>query len=127
MKECNQCGKCCVKYANGGLSATSEEVRWWETFRPEISRYVRDGKIWTDPVTDELLATCPWLRKLPGQSKYMCAIYNDRPNDCKHYPVDIAQMVDDGCEMLELRDLTDQDAAQRRLDQIMANSRPPAG
>ena len=23
MKECNQCGKCCTKYSNGGLSAST--------------------------------------------------------------------------------------------------------
>ncbi len=24
MKECNQCGKCCIKYSNGGLSVVEE-------------------------------------------------------------------------------------------------------
>ena len=45
-----------MKYAGGGLSATSDEIHWWETFRPEISRFVSAGKIWTDPVTGKPLA-----------------------------------------------------------------------
>ncbi|HCX26778.1 MAG TPA: zinc/iron-chelating domain-containing protein, partial [Cellvibrionales bacterium] len=24
MKECNQCGKCCIHYSDGGLSATQD-------------------------------------------------------------------------------------------------------
>ena len=119
-----------MKYADGGLSATPDEIHWWETFRPEISRFVSAGKIWTDPVTGKPLAACPWLRKAPNQPRYTCVIYHDRPDDCKHYPVDIAQMADDGCEMLEPKDLTNnaaKAAAQRRLDRIMATSRPAGG
>ncbi|HHJ18661.1 MAG TPA: YkgJ family cysteine cluster protein, partial [Gammaproteobacteria bacterium] len=28
MKECNQCGKCCIKYSDGGLSASSSEIEF---------------------------------------------------------------------------------------------------
>lgn len=68
---------------------------------------------------------CPWLRKLPGQRKFICRIYKDRPEDCKHYPVTIDQMILDECEMLEVRDMTDLKLAQRKLDNLMADSRPP--
>jgi Fe-S-cluster containining protein len=68
---------------------------------------------------------CPWLRKLPGQDKYICRIYYNRPDDCKHYPVTIEQMLNDECEMLEPRDLADLKKAQRTLDLLMADSRPP--
>ena len=71
------------------------------------------------------MGRCPWLRKLPGQEKYICRIYYDRPDDCKHYPVDIEQMVRDECEMLEPRDLVRPEQAQEKLDRIMADSRPP--
>jgi Fe-S-cluster containining protein len=125
VKECNQCGKCCTKYGNGGLSASASEIQWWETFRPEIFEYVRDGKIWISPVTGKQMRRCPWLRKLPKQNKYICRIYHDRPDDCRHYPVNIEQMVVDECEMLEVRDLTDPKQAQMKLDKIMADSRPP--
>ena len=123
MKKCNQCGKCCTYYSDGGLSATATEITWWETFRPEIFSYVRDGEIWISPVTGKQLVRCPWLRKLPNQAKYICRIYNDRPDDCRHYPVTIDDMVRDECEMLEVRDLAHPKQAQRTLDNLMADSR----
>lgn len=125
MKDCNQCGKCCTNYGGGGgLSASTSEIDAWEESRPDIYRYVRDGQIWFSPDTGKQLQRCPWLRKLPGQSRYVCRIYHDRPEDCRHYPVDIEQMVRDECEMLERHDLRNVRQAQRRLDTLMADSRP---
>lgn len=125
MKNCNQCGKCCTLYSNGGLSASESEIDWWENHRPDISRYVSGGKIWIHPVTGKQILRCPWLRKLPNQDKYICRIYFDRPDDCKVYPVNINQMIRDECEMLEPRDIADPAKAQRTLDNLMADSRPP--
>jgi len=125
VKNCNQCGKCCINYSDGGLSASAEEIEWWETYRPDIASYVRGGKIWVDPLTGKQMNRCPWLEKLPDQEKYICGIYYDRPNDCKYYPVDIDQMVKDECEMLEARDLVKPQKAQRTLDDLMSDSRPP--
>lgn len=125
MKECNQCGKCCTKYGNGGLSASDIEIDWWETNRPDIASYIGGGKLWISPITGKQMLRCPWLRKLPGQEKYICRIYYDRPDDCKQYPVDIDQMLRDGCEMLDARDLNDPKKAQRSLDILMSDSRPP--
>ena len=125
MKNCNSCGKCCETAGDGGLSASREEIDWWETHRPEIARYVQDGKIWVDPKTGAYFARCPWLRHVPAEKKYTCDIYFDRPEDCRHYPVDIAQMVRDDCEMLERRDLDDLKRAQQKLDEMMSDSRPP--
>jgi Fe-S-cluster containining protein len=127
MKNCNSCGKCCEKAGNGGLSASTEEIDWWEIHRPDIFRYVQDEKIWVDPATGEYFARCPWLRESTDGKKYSCDIYHDRPEECRHYPVDIDQMVRDECEMLERRDLLDLKRAQRDLDNIMIDSRPPAG
>ena len=124
MKACNQCGKCCINYSDGGLSVTAGEIDWWEEHRPDIFGYVRDGKIWMDPHTGEQLSVCPWLEQVPGEQKYTCRIYFDRPEDCKHYPVTIEQMVKDECEMLEPRDLADSKRAQKDLDHLMADSRP---
>ena len=124
MKECNQCGKCCVNYSNGGLSATADEVEYWEIFRPHISNFVSGGKIWIDPDTGKQLKRCPWLKKLSGEEKYICDIYFDRPDDCKHYPVTIEQMIKDECEMLEPKDLADPTQGQSDLDQLMIDCRP---
>jgi len=125
VKDCNQCGKCCTLYGGGGLTATSSEIDWWETHSPDVFRYVSDGQIWVSPDTGEQMATCPWLRKLPNQDKYICRIYYDRPDECKHYPVTIDEMIRDECEMLETRDLADRKKAQKSLDALMADSRPP--
>lgn len=129
MKECTQCGKCCLLYSDGGLSASAEEVEAWETFNPAIASYVVGGKIWMDPDTGEQLTRCPWLELLPadstnGPDKYGCRIYQDRPEDCRHYPVSIADMVRDGCEMIEVRDLDAPEQAQKTLDRLMSDSRP---
>lgn len=125
MRECNQCGKCCSKYGGDGLSVSENEIDLWETFRPEIFKYVQDGSIWIDPDTDRQLQQCPWLRRVPNQEKYSCAIYFDRPDDCKFYPVTLSQMIEDECEMLELKDLSEPKKAQKTLNTIMIDSRPP--
>ena len=124
MKDCNQCGKCCTKYGDGGLSASPSEIRFWEDFRTDIFSYVSNNNIWMDPDTGKQLALCPWLRKLPDQEKYICDIYDDRPDDCRQYPVTIDQMIKDECEMLEDKDLAKPKHAQKVLDKIMIDSRP---
>jgi len=129
VKDCNQCGKCCIKYSNGGLSASASEIELWDVFRPDIYQYVRNGKIWVDPVTGKQIELCPWLRKerneASGKELYTCDIYYDRPEDCKHYPVTIEQMINDDCEMLEPQDLAKPKQAQKTLDTLMFDSRPP--
>jgi Fe-S-cluster containining protein len=124
VKDCTQCGKCCKNYSDGGLSATASEIEYWEVFRPAIYSFVSEGKIWVSPNTGQQLKRCPWLRQLPGQEKYVCDIYYDRPDDCKHYPVTIEQMLKDDCEMLEVKDLIDPKRAQKALDKLMVDSRP---
>lgn len=126
MKNCNQCGKCCINYADGGLVASVDDLERWEEYRPDIFQYVRDGNIWMHPESGEQFGHCPWLRAMPD-GKYECAIYEDRPEDCRHFPVTIEQMIRNDCEMLESRDLNNICRAQRDLDRIMADSRPPAG
>jgi Fe-S-cluster containining protein len=127
VKECNSCGKCCIKYSNGALSASKQEIELWEVFTPTIAEYVHKGKIWADPKTGKLLELCPFLRLekagTKAQVKYSCDIYFDRPDDCKYYPSNVAEMITDGCEMIEPSDLKDLNKAQKRLDIIMSDSR----
>jgi len=127
VKRCNSCGKCCETAGDGGLSASPQEIDFWEAHRPDIYRYVQNQKIWVDPATGEYFSRCPWLRKSPDDKRFTCDIYDDRPEDCRHYPVDIAQMVRHDCEMLERGDLIDRRRAQKVLDAMMIDSRPPAG
>ncbi len=124
MKDCNQCGKCCIKYSNGGLSASQSEIELWEIFKPDIYQYVSNGKIWVDPKTGEQIECCPWLRKESSQEKYACDIYDDRPEDCRLYPTNIDEMQRDECEMLEDQDFENRKQAQVELDKLMDDSRP---
>jgi len=123
VKECNKCGKCCINYSNGGLSASKSEIESWLNTRPDISRYVNEGKIWMDPDTGKQLELCPWLKKMPNENKYTCDIYYDRPDDCKFYPVNIEDMIKDECEMLEAGDISNLRQAQKTLDELMADNR----
>lgn len=131
MKDCNQCGKCCIKYGGGDLSATAEEIDLWEIFNPEIFKYVKNNEIWFDTDTGFRLQTCPFLqvevkKTAIEQTKYTCSIYLDRPEDCRHYPSLINEMIRDDCEMVEAKDLTNPQKAQLTLDLLMQDSRPPS-
>lgn len=126
MKTCNSCGKCCIKYSDGALSASEAEIELWEVFNPDIAQYVRDGEIWADPSSGKLLELCPFLRKttdVKSVAKYTCDIYFDRPDDCKYYPSNVREMISDECEMIEKSDLLDLKKAQTKLDVIMIDSR----
>lgn len=126
MKDCNSCGKCCIKYSNGALSASKQEIELWEVFNPDIAAHVHKGEIWADPKSGKLLELCPFLRlektSSKAQVKYSCDIYFDRPNDCKYYPSNVQEMISDGCEMIESSDLKDLKKAQAKLDIIMSDS-----
>jgi Fe-S-cluster containining protein len=131
MKDCNQCGKCCIKYGDGALSATKEEIDLWEIFNPDIFKYVKKDEIWFDPESGAKLRTCPFLEISPQQNplvqkKYTCSIYTDRPEDCRHYPSLIPEMIRDECEMIEAIDVDNPKKAQITLDILMRDSRPPS-
>ena len=103
MQPCNQCGKCCLIYGDGGLAATPQDLEHWATHRPDVYRFARGSNIWVSPETGQQLTRCPWLQG--DRAPYSCSIYDDRPEDCRSYPVLAADMVRDGCEMIEVRDL----------------------
>lgn len=124
MKECNSCGKCCIKYSNGALSASKQEIELWQVFTPRIADYVSKGQIWADPKSGKLLELCPFLRlerTVTAVKKYSCDIYFDRPDDCKYYPSNVQEMILDGCEMIETVDLLDLKKSQLKLQAIMAD------
>ena len=75
-----------------------------------------------DPDTGKQIELCPWLRKEPKQNKYTCDIYFDRPDDCRFYPSTLDEMVADGCEMIEEKDLANPKQGQKALDIIMQDS-----
>ena len=121
MKACNACGKCCIKYGHGQLSASDDDLQMWRSFRPDISEYVYQGNIWYDPNSKTVAEICPWLRKAPDSNRYLCDIYLDRPEDCRNYPMTISDMVKDDCEMLQEADLADLKRAQETLNRMIDN------
>jgi Fe-S-cluster containining protein len=128
MKECNQCGKCCIKYGDGALSASQEDIDMWELFNPEIFKYVKGHEIWFDPESGTKLTYCPFLEVIrqanaKAPMRYTCGIYLDRPEDCRHYPSLISEMIADECEMIEITDLSKPKQAQVALDKLMQDSR----
>ena len=129
MQDCNSCGKCCIKYSNGDLSASDQDIDMWQLFKPDIAAYVKKGLIWFSPKSGEQLALCPFLREVKsedqaGKSHYTCDIYYDRPEDCRFYPVTVKQMINDECEMLQEGDLLNPQQAQKDLDKLLEDSRP---
>ena len=123
MKDCNSCGKCCIKYSNGGLSASKAEIDAWEDEAPEVARYVHKGQIWHDPDSKAPITLCPWLERAKNSKVYTCAIYYNRPDDCRYYPSTVEEMLRDECEMIEAKDLKNPKQAQQTLDIIMSDSR----
>ncbi|MFC1688955.1 YkgJ family cysteine cluster protein [Pseudomonadota bacterium] len=114
MQACNQCGKCCLEYKGGSWlgSASDQDKLFWQVLRPDVLEYLgQESEFWFSPVTGKKLGRCPWLRKLPNQDKYNCRIHELRPEVCRNFPVDIEQMIQVNCEMLEEGDL-DQPHAQ---------------
>lgn len=124
MKDCNQCGKCCIKYGGGDLAVTKEEIELWEIFNPDIFEYVKGSEIWFDPKSGERLERCPFLQTVAGQGsrdKYTCSIYQSRPEDCRQYPSLINEMIRDECEMIDKGDLENLAGAQSKLELFMNN------
>jgi len=105
MRACTQCGKCCFKYEGDSWlgSASEADMLLWLIRAPEVLDYVGGNSrdLWVNPETGKEMQRCPWLDKLLGQEKYMCQIHDVRPEVCRDYPIDLSQMIDLDCEMLE--------------------------
>ncbi|PHS16306.1 MAG: zinc/iron-chelating domain-containing protein [Kangiella sp.] len=128
MKDCNQCGKCCIKYGGGDLSASKEEIDQWEIFQPNLFQYVKNYEIWFDPETGSKFERCPFLEIVAKTDvlapiKYTCSIYLNRPEDCRHYPSLISEMIKDECEMIGIKDIAKPKQAKMMLDLLMKDSR----
>ncbi len=109
MRACTQCGKCCLKYEGDNWlgSATEADMLLWLIRAPEVLDYVGGNRydLWVSPEPGKEMQRCPWLDKLPSQETYECRIHDVRPEVCRDFPIDIDQMIDLDCEMLEAGDL----------------------
>jgi|SRR6516164_8874653 len=93
---CTNCGKCCTNPAfMGTLQATGEDVkRWRRQRRHDILRFASVlgppedpwADLWVDDERDGLEhERCPFVRKVRGQPRYLCTIYETRPQVCRDY------------------------------------------
>jgi Fe-S-cluster containining protein len=87
-------------------SASDQDKLVWQVLRPDVLEYLGlESEFWVSPVTGKKMGRCPWLRKLPKQDKYNCRIHGFRPEVCREFPLDVEQMIQIDCEMLEEGDL----------------------
>jgi len=105
---CTNCGKCCTNASYmGNLQATGEDVkRWRHEGRHDILRFAEVlgrpddpwADLWADQVTGAERFRCPFVRKVRGQNRYLCTIYETRPQVCRDYtpwePNTICEVVD---------------------------------
>jgi Fe-S-cluster containining protein len=100
---CKQCGKCCkLRGAYQNYATDDDYNRWLLEGREDILQYVavndcglsrsnqerRLLNVWVKPGTEEYLDECPWLKKLPEQDLYICAIHHTKPWHCRSFPSD---------------------------------------
>lgn len=79
MSECTRCGKCCRTYAIA--MRRSEDYARFLSYHGLILRDRDDGQM---EVYGE--AKCRYLKSDPkDSSKYLCSIYDDRPNICRDW------------------------------------------
>ena len=87
---CVQCGRCCLLYGKE-LPGIEDDVKLWKKKkRKDILNWVDDFcgyDLWINQTTDEPAFICPWLKKIPKTNKYVCKIYEVRPEVCRAYPI----------------------------------------
>ena len=106
--KCTQCGNCCLNlYDAFSTCATEEDIQLWENEgREDILEWVSfigtenqfvAADIWVNPRSGEEVTRCPWLRKLPNKSKYVCRIHDVKPRHCREYPQSKTHAEETGC------------------------------
>jgi Fe-S-cluster containining protein len=94
--ECRQCGRCCRKldYRDGMTADDMARLRALD--RQDILKWVsikqsggdhEEYRIWVEPGTNQFAETCPFLKRGPSESLWVCRIHDVKPQVCRHYPV----------------------------------------
>jgi uncharacterized protein len=92
---CTNCGKCCTNPSYMmTLGATGADVkRWRQEGRADILRFASVlgpdknpyADLWVDDERGIERSRCPFVRKVPNQNRYLCTIYETRPQICRDY------------------------------------------
>lgn len=93
--KCRQCGQCC-RFLEYHRELTHEDYLLWQRLeRNDILERVKvlrekgrivAYRIWIDPVTHRTADCCPWLTRDSEHNRYICQIYDVRPDICRQYP-----------------------------------------
>jgi Fe-S-cluster containining protein len=102
--KCVQCGHCCLNLSDAYQTSVpdSDVNRWKREQRFDILERVDTfagiNDIWISPKTGEAVSRCPWLRKLPKKSKYICRIHETKPEHCRNFPKSKRHALDNDCK-----------------------------
>lgn len=91
---CTRCGHCCLRLEVHDDCSELDVERWRVQGREDILRYVaveeapegRRYRIWKRPGTPFFMESCPFLRRVPGDRAFYCAINDVKPDVCRAYP-----------------------------------------
>jgi Fe-S-cluster containining protein len=102
--KCVRCGHCCLDLSDAYQTSVPETdlKRWKREQRFDILEWVGPfegmDEIWISPKTGEYVNRCPWLRKLPRKSEYICRIHETKPEKCRNFPKSKRHALDNGCK-----------------------------
>lgn len=109
---CRQCGRCCLKLDyRDGLTA-GDMARLHALGRDDILKWVGvskgpDGRetyrIWVVPGTNQFALPCPFLKRGPSASHWLCRIHEVKPRICRNYPVSRKHARMTGCPGFDKR------------------------
>ena len=98
---------CCLneRYMRSLQVPTKDVRRWQREGRDDILRYVDTvtpevHEAWVKPDHKADCTRCPFVRKDRNAPTYTCRIHETRPEPCRDYPQNYAQMEQDGCETI---------------------------
>jgi Fe-S-cluster containining protein len=102
---CTGCGKCCLEGA-GWLPLTEADIARFEAAAPRALKYVawegapgeRRGGLSRSVAGGRETARCPFIRKVRGEPRYACGIYDARPDVCRRYPTSPDHARYTGCD-----------------------------
>lgn len=91
---CTRCGRCCRDLDYHRECSAQDVALWRARGREDILAWVGqepgpDGpvyRIWMRPGTPLYAESCPFLRRVPGDTAFVCTIHDVKPAICRSYP-----------------------------------------